>query len=156
MHQGEQAFRPRTSPIPQSSYSPAQYSPITAFSPSMENSHSEDFMHYYKLLKKAILRYNRNFFESQIWYLTFSGGNLIVLEKRDAKLCIAVSTAIEMSNIYHLFKGLDNDTESGCMMEFIQYLKFQGIPTFVQAVHTGNTPNFDENDYIFDSVERLH
>jgi hypothetical protein len=150
---GEWVFRPRTAPLPQASYSPIQYSPITPISRSESNVYSEDFLYYYQMLKKAVKRYNRIFRRKQ-WSVQYKGGHLVVLEGLTVMINLKVSTAIEMSNIYHLFKGCDSSTDSGCIRTFIAYLESMGIPTIVQAVHSGHSPAVDDEDYSFEGVER--
>jgi hypothetical protein len=53
-----------------------------------------------------------------------------------------VTEAIQLSNIYHLLKAMERD-----MQGFVTYLTQNGVPTLVQAVHTGNTPPFVDVEF---------
>lgn len=60
------------------------------------------------------------------------------------------SKAVEMSNIYYLFKAYDNNTDADGVAEFTKYLRFGEIPNIVQSVRMGNTPPFDDDDFALD------
>jgi hypothetical protein len=137
-------FQTKTTALPQESYSPIQYSPVTPISRSEAAAHYEDFNHYYELLKKALRRNNRVFGRRKEWTVSYCGGILYVMEGLQVKANPSVAEAIQMSNIYYLFKTYDSNTDFDCVAKFAKYLRKEGIPTIVQAVHTGNTPPFDK------------
>jgi hypothetical protein len=101
-------------------------------------------MYYYNLLHRAINHRNirSRLPPAQRWHLFLNNGKLGLSKSYVPHLQITVSTPIEMANIYYLFKGKEPDIEA-----FKFSLEHEGIPTLVQAVHTGGTPPFDSYLY---------
>jgi len=134
-------FRPKTSPLPGASYSPMSYSPIAAISRSEPASNSEDFIFYYELVSKTVKWVNRSLMlaPSQRWHITYSGGMLGLSQGVYPKMMLPVRDAVEMDNVYRLLKTLESNIET-----WAELLKKDGIPTIVQAVHSGGTPPFDD------------
>jgi hypothetical protein len=61
-----------------------------------------------------------------------------------------VTTAIHLSNIYHLLKAYQYD-----LSKWTTYLKEHGVPTLVESVRTGNTPPVDFANFNWDGLEEL-
>lgn len=120
-----------------SHYSPMVYSDSATPRAKERLGKDKNSAHYYKLIKQALHRIDPNF------RLHMSGTQLRILTGVYTIFQINdVSEAIQLSNIYHLLKVMEKDFDG-----FIAYLRNQGIPTLVQAINTGGTPPFDEDDF---------
>eukprot|EP01034_Spumella_vulgaris_P044486 gene44486-55332_t len=136
-------FTPHSGPLRHSNYSPMSYSPSTKA--SLQES-SEDTSYYYDLITSA-LKWITHFDEPHNKYhskltggvFTVSKGVIVVVTVR------GVITALQLSNIYHMLKALQGD-----LPEWIRFLRKNGVPTLVQAIHTGNTPPIDATHYELD------
>jgi hypothetical protein len=69
----------------------------------------------------------------QSYFASYKGGALIINCSVIPILNLRLSEAIEMSNVYYLYKSMESD-----MNGFVKYLETEGIPTLVQTLHTGN------------------
>jgi hypothetical protein len=131
-------FVPRSAPIPGSNYSPVSYTP-----PTPGTRVNEDTAYYYGMIKRALARTNRGTHPAQRINIKLSGGQLsfsvgvyTILQLNN------VTTALQLSNIYHLLKATELNLEV-----FFNSLRSDGIPTLVQAIRTGNTPPYDYDGF---------
>lgn len=61
-----------------------------------------------------------------------------------------VTSALQLSNIYHMLKALQGD-----LKDWTRFLNTNGVPTLIQAIHTGLTPPIDCTDYEMDGLVLL-
>jgi len=141
-------FTPHSGPLRHSNYSPMSYSPSTKA--SLQES-SEDTSYYYDLITSALkwITYYEaphNKYHSKLTggVFTVSKGLIVVVTVRE------VTTALQLSNIYHMLKALQGD-----LSEWTRFLRKNGVPTLIQAIHTGNTPPVDATHYELDGLELL-
>ena len=130
-------FVPHSEALPQSTYSPLSYTPGT----SARFAVNEDEAYYYGMIKKVLSRSNSGKPPSEQVHpglssgrLLFSKGVVPMVQLND------VTTAVQLSNVYHLLKAMGPDLDG-----FLTSLRENGIPTLVQAIRTGNTPPFDSD-----------
>jgi hypothetical protein len=100
---------------------------VTPSSQWIFHQNSKETGHYLELIKKALRRHSGDF------HVGFSGGSLIisrgvqtVVQLRD------VTEAVHLSNIYHVIKAMEFS-----LNDCFAFLQEFGIPTLVQATHTG-------------------
>jgi hypothetical protein len=124
-----------------SNYSPIAFSGVVSpDSQSFLNQNSEEAMHYFKLIQKALRRHSPHY------HLKLSGGYFSILFRIHPVVQLRdVNEAVHVSNIYHVIKAME-----GSLTECFQYLNQYGIPTLVQATKTGTTPPFDAEDYLLE------
>jgi len=128
---GAWTFTPYTGALSGSNYSPVFYSP-TSPAPGAPST-TADYSHYKALLKSALQRYNQGKAPGNRVHLHHSGGRFSVSIGGFPQVVIdGVNSALDFSNIYHCFKLFDPN-----IVGFINYLRENGVPTIVQAVHTG-------------------
>jgi hypothetical protein len=109
-------------------YSPMSYSgTVTPSSQWIFNQNPKETGHYLELIKTSLRRHSGDF------HVGFSGGSLIisrgvqtVVQLRD------VTEAVHLSNIYHVIKAMEFS-----LNDCFAFLQEFGIPTLVQATHTG-------------------
>lgn len=129
------SFVPRSTTLPQSTYSPLSYTPGT----SARFAVNEDEAYYYQLIKKALARSNSCKPPSEQIHPGLSSGRLLFSKGVVPTVQLNdVTTALQLSNVYHLLKAMGPNMEG-----FLESLENDGIPTLVQAIRTGNTPPYD-------------
>ncbi len=128
-------YTPNLSPLPDSSYSPMSYTPRTE--EIIKTTHNLE--HYLALVKSAV-RYENSLSSTRYYVLYKDGGRLTFLRGLHTMCCVQVNTALEMSNIFYLLKVYTPDIDSA-----FTTLKENGIPTLVETVSSGQTPDPETN-----------
>jgi hypothetical protein len=133
------------------------YSPIS-FTPNTERlfTTNEEALYYFNLIKKAISRINNGKHPKDRFHLKLSGGSFEISNGNFSVVQINdVTTAIALSNIYHVLKAMECDMDG-----LVVYLKAYGVPTLIVATSTGNTPPYDAEDFelegLYDDAQKCH
>jgi hypothetical protein len=131
--------------LPNSTYSPMSYTPNTeAFLTT-----NEDALYYFNLIKKAFSRINYGKHPKDQFHLKLSGGRFEIAKGNFTVVQINnVTTAITLSNLYHVLKAMECDMDG-----LVVYLKEFGVPTLIVATRTGNTPPYDAVDFELDGLD---
>lgn len=139
---------PYTQPLRNASYSPLSYTPHTI---STLNEEGVDATYYYDLLHDAIIWRNAGHAPNERYHTKLSCGVFTVSKGVYVEATVpGVTSAVHLSNIYHLFKAYQYD-----LTYWTAYLKKYGVPTLVEAVRTGGTPPHNIEGFNWDGFEEL-
>jgi hypothetical protein len=110
-----------------------------------------DATYYYDLLHDAIILRNSPHPPNERYHTKLSGGVFTVSKGVYAVAVVRdVTTAVHLSNIYHLFKAYQYN-----LTYWAGYLQKHGLPTLVEAVRTGGTPPHNAEGFNWDGFEEL-
>lgn len=141
-------FAPYTQPLRHAMYSPMSYSPHTIT--NLRDS-GLDAVYYYDLLHDALNCRNAGFPSAEKYHTKLSGGVFTVSKGVYVEATVRdVTSAVHISNIYHLFKVYQYDPT-----KWTTYLRTKGVPTLVESVGTGKTPPHNEENFHWDGFKEL-